>query len=49
MLSNGILFSNILLKINKNPKVSLVAPAYNVKNTLNKLFVRFKIKKWKIF
>ena len=30
MSSNGILFSNITLKNNKNPKVSVVVPAYNI-------------------
>ena len=29
MSSKGILFSNITLKTNKNPKVSVVIPAYN--------------------
>ena len=30
MSSNGLLFSNISLKTNKNPKVSVVVPAYNI-------------------
>ena len=30
MSSKGILFSNISLKTNKNPKVSVVVPAYNI-------------------
>ena len=28
--SNGNLFSNISIKTNKNPKISLVVPAYNI-------------------
>lgn len=30
MSSNGLLFSNISIKTNKNPKVSVVVPAYNI-------------------
>ena len=30
MCSNGLLFSNISIKTNKNPKVSVVVPAYNI-------------------
>ena len=30
MCSNGLLFSNISIKTDKNPKVSVVVPAYNI-------------------
>jgi len=33
---NGILFSNFSLKINKNPKVSVVIPAYNAQKYIKK-------------
>jgi len=36
MSSNGNLFSNISLKVNKNPKVSVVIPAYNVQKYIKR-------------